>query len=76
MAAYLLIRGGEGGQNIGKSAYIILERSLNRSRVSKRLKLSRIVISCPAIGLVSLFHSHRIHFHINLLCIRTIHTPQ
>ena len=28
MAAYLLIRGGEGGQNLGKSAYIILERSL------------------------------------------------
>ena len=28
VAVYLLIRGGEGGQNIGKSAYIILERSL------------------------------------------------
>ena len=28
MTAYLLIRGGEGGQNFGKSAYIILEQSL------------------------------------------------
>ena len=30
MAAYLLIRGGGGGQNFGKSAYVILERSLIR----------------------------------------------
>ena len=30
VAADLLIRAGEGGQNFGKSAYIILERSLSR----------------------------------------------
>ena len=40
MAAYLLIRGGEGGQNLGESAYIILERSL--MQVSKHLNMGHL----------------------------------
>ena len=33
VAADMLTRGGEGGQNFGKSAYVILEQSLTLASV-------------------------------------------
>ena len=39
MAADMLTRGGEGGQNFGKSAYVILEHSLRRKTILRCLDL-------------------------------------
>ena len=43
VAADMLTRGGEGGQNFGKSAYVILERSLIDIDRERNLKCQSIL---------------------------------